>query len=180
MPDIIHVPYSPDETTFEQDIVIDKYNLDVECEQQSIKYEKWSRKWAIANARMEQLKAQRDLVEAQLDSEVRSAPESFGITGRVTEQAIKVAVRQSTAWLAANDDLNDAKLLADVLAGAKWSMEQRKEMITNLVRLHGSSYFARPIITTQVVEEAPTQRTLRQVEHLQEARRTRRPIAITA
>lgn len=176
MPEVLNVPYDPNETTFEQDIVIDKYNLDVECERQPALYEKWSRKWAIANARMEQLKAKRDLVEAELDSEVRSNPETYNITGRVTEQAIKVAVRQTNEWLNANHDLQEASLLANVLAGAKWAMEQRKEMISDLVRLHGSQYFARPVITQQVTEEVPTQRTMNQVNQLQESRRTRRPI----
>lgn len=175
MPEPLNVPYDPNETTFEEDITIDKYNLDVECERQPTLYEKWSRKWAIANGRMEQIKAKRDLVEARLDSDVRFAPESFGITGRVTEQAIKVAIKQHADYIEVNSELQEASLLTNVLTGAKWAMEHKKEMIDGLIRLYGSQYFAKPTITQQIAQEAPTQRTVKQIENL----KRRRPITTT-
>lgn len=171
MPEPLNAPYDPDETTFEEDIVIDKYNLDIECERQPALFEKWSRKWAIANGRMEQLKAQRDLVEARLDSDIRSMPENYGITGRLTEQAIKVAIKQHREYIEANDKLADAVLLTNILNGAKWAMDHKKEMIIALDRLHSAQYFSRPILTQQVKEEVPTQRTVKQIEGLKKARR---------
>lgn len=175
MPEPLNVPYDPNESTFEEDIAIDKYNLDVECEQQPAKYEKWSRKWSIANGRMEQIKAKRDLVEARLDSDIRFAPENYGISGRVTEQAIKVAIRQHIDYIEVNDELQEASLLEKVLNGAKWAMEQRKEMIRGLIDLYGSQYYAKPYISQQLAQEAPTDRTVRQIQHLKK----RKPIPTT-
>lgn len=116
----------------------------------------WGEKLANAKHAAAVSKRQMKLIEAEVTLEVRSAPEKFGIEGRATEALVEAAVKSSgdyqDAWAKLiEDEHEEAVLFALVMA-----LKDRGEMISNMVKLHGQQYWAKPD-TTMVDEEARQQ-----------------------
>jgi hypothetical protein len=128
---------------FEEDIRIDEDALDIEWLNQPrlmLKYSKIS-----AEAKMEMLlrKENLDLVKADLDKEIRSDPEKFGIV-KITETAVSNTIISHKLYKEANTAYLQAQYEADIAKGAVSAVEHKKDALENLVRLFGQNYFAGP------------------------------------
>jgi hypothetical protein len=128
---------------FEEDIRIDEDALDIEWLNQPrlmLKYSKIS-----AEAKMEMLlrKENLDLVKADLDKEIRSDPEKFGIV-KITETAVSNTIISHKLYKEANTTYLQAQYEADIARGAVSAVEHKKDALENLVRLFGQNYFAGP------------------------------------
>ena len=128
---------------FEEDIRIDEDALDIEWLNQPrlmLKYSKIS-----AEAKMEMLlrKENLDLVKADLDKEIRSDPEKFGVV-KITETAVSNTIISHKLYKEANTAYLQAQYEADIAKGAVSAVEHKKDALENLVRLFGQNYFAGP------------------------------------
>ena len=128
---------------FEEDIRIDEDALDIEWLNQPrlmLKYSKIS-----AEAKMEMLlrKENLDLVKADLDKEIRSDPEKFGVV-KITETAVSNTIISHKLYKEANTAYLQAQYEADIAKGSLSAVEHKKDALENLERLFGQNYFAGP------------------------------------
>jgi len=130
---------------YEQDLKIDVDALDVEWADQPLLMLKYTK--ISVEARMELDKAKEDLgiVKAEIDLKIRQDPEAFGIT-KITESAIQSAIILDTTFGLANEKCLQASYEFDMAQGAVRAVDQRKQALENLVKLHGLQYFAGPKI----------------------------------
>ena len=70
---------------------IDKFSLDEEWERQSVLYMEWAERVAEKQLHRDRMKFNLEYVKANLDYQIRSSPEKYGIT-RVTEASIQNAI----------------------------------------------------------------------------------------
>lgn len=129
--------------SYEDDMRIDDQMLDVEWLEQPEKMFKYCRIAAQARKELDIAKEAVDIVKARLDNQIRNTPDVFGI-GKVTETAVENVILSRDEYIKANNNLMQLRYEADMAAGAVRAMEQRKDALENLVRLHGQSYFAGP------------------------------------
>lgn len=137
---------------------IDETRLDEAWVHQPKLYFKYADQLAEARNRVDELKREEELskaeleeAKAQLDSAIRSEPERFGMSGKVTEGAIKSVMLLQPEYKDANDAYNEvqkksmeAKNEVRLLEALVSSLDQKKVALENLVRLHGQSYFSVP------------------------------------
>jgi len=137
---------------YEEDIKIDDTALDVEWLEQPGLMLRYSRH--AANARMEVDKAKEafELTKAELDKEIRSYPDRFGIE-KITDKVVENTLPMQKDYKEASERLINAKFELDVANGALRAMEARKDALENLARLLGLQYFAGPKIPRNLSEE---------------------------
>lgn len=128
---------------YEEIIKIDETSLDLEWLDQPVKMLQITTAQAEAQRDMEKIQDRLELIKAELDKEIRTDPDKFGIT-KITEGAIQAAILSMKIYKEINEQLIQARFENNVLKGAVKSFEQRRDALENLVRLHGSQYFAGP------------------------------------
>lgn len=137
---------------YEQDMQIDPSALDIEWLGQPSLTMKYA-EYAANTKREEALAKERlDVVRAQLDNEIRSNPERFGLT-KATEASIQSAILLQNEYQEASREYIDARYEADLAKYAAGAISDRKEALENLVRLHGMQYFAGPTIPRDLNKE---------------------------
>ena len=130
---------------YESDVQIDETALDVEWLRQPELMLKYTRHAAECELEMGKAKENLEFVKSELDLDIRSDPEEFGLV-KITEGAVASAIHQNDSYQEAHKQLLTAKFEHGVASGAVKSMDQRCKAIENLVRLHGQSYFAGPSV----------------------------------
>jgi len=138
---------------FDRDLRIDETALDVECLEQPSLMMAYAQEAAEARMEMDTAKESLDVIEAQVDSEVRDCPEDFGLK-KITESAIKSAVVLDERVQAAKKRLTQAKLDYGMTTAASVAMDARKKMLEMLIQLHGQQYFAGPKTPRNLMKEA--------------------------
>jgi len=122
---------------------IDEHRLDEEWIGQAKLYGHWASNAASARRKMDEAKSNLELVQAELDLEVRNNPEKFDLS-KVTENVVKSAILQDSRHVGAQKKVNDARYDHDVAQAAVSALEHRKYALQNLVSLFLSSYYAEP------------------------------------
>jgi len=132
---------------YEEDVVIDKNNLDEECVLDAGIYDAWSRAEVEARKVYDKAKDQLKLVEFEVELELR------GMTAEAIEQKYNVqSVKEATYTALVHTDrrvrrvkeqLLASKAILDATEVARRSLEKRGSRIDNLVYLHGQGYFGR-------------------------------------
>lgn len=135
----------------DDDKSIEPHQLDVECVRQADTFFKWAERLTHANAEVDRLEYDIDLLEAKLQLECRQYPDRFGLSN-VTDTAIKSAVKAHKKMEPRIRHLMRAKVLASLLSKAVSAMEQKKRMIEVLITLHGQEYFAGPSVPRNLVD----------------------------
>lgn len=138
---------------YEKDIRIDETALDVEWLQQPRLMMQYAQYAVEARMKLDQSKESLDIVRAQLDKEVRTDPKSFGIE-KITEAVVDNTIIIQDVYKQANEELRQAKYEADMAQNAVRAVEQRKDALENLVKLHGQQYFAGPKVPRDLSYEA--------------------------
>lgn len=123
---------------FREDVVIDKYRLNDECEVQPAMYYFYSSKLAEARAEQEGAKNKLDYVLGSRELAIRSNPPD-GI--KITEAVITACLATDTEVLAAKEALATANAAVTAMYSAVNALEQRKSMLDNLTRLQISSSY---------------------------------------
>ena len=141
------------ELNYEEDIRIDETALDVEWLDQPSLMMKYARHQAEMLRAEEEAKENLEIVQSELDKEVRNDPEGFGITTKLTEAGVLGAIKMSEEYKKALKKYNEARFENNVAKGAVKSIDARKGALENLVRLHGQQYFAGPSVPRDLTKE---------------------------
>lgn len=158
---------------YENDIRIDETALDVEWLEQPRLMMRYANHAADTRQSLDLAKENLDIVRAEVDKSIRSDPDRFGIA-KITEAAVTAAILTDDRYREANKKLLDAKYEMDIASAAVRAVEQRKDALENLVKLHGQQYFAGPRIPRDISKEVD--RKMRQQDvnmAIKEKQRTR-------
>jgi len=128
---------------YEEDIRIDETALDTEWLDQATLFFKYARHAANMRKEVDLAKENLEVTKAEVDKEIRQNPEKFKIE-KVTDASVSANVLTHKDYKAANQEYIDAKYELDIAQAAVNAMNQRKDALENMVKLHGQQYFAGP------------------------------------
>jgi hypothetical protein len=137
-----HVPDDPLPQNYQLED-IDQYRLDEEWIRQDKLVGYYGEEMAKARRKWEEAKTAVKLFEVETARRVRRKPRNFGVA-RLTESAIKEVVAAEVLTSVVHDKLISAQYKMELLEVVLRRLEHRKRALTDLVYLHGQSYFATP------------------------------------
>lgn len=140
-----------EETSYKEDIKIDKFALDFAWEQQPTLFLKWAERHIQALQEQDRAKEQLDLKRAELDKAIRSNPKNFGLPERVTEGAISNTILQQDEYRQALDKFHEAKEYTGIMSIAREAMVHKKKALEMLAQLWLGKY---PPSQPHIPEEA--------------------------
>jgi hypothetical protein len=143
---------------YEADIKIEEGCLDIEWLEQPMKMLQYGKHAAEMKRNLDRAKEKLELVRAELDNEIRSNPNKFGLE-KVTDKAIDATIPLQERFKKASSDYLDVRFESDVAFAAVKAFEQRKDALENLVRLHGQQYFAGPKVPRDLPSEMEQRRS---------------------
>lgn len=123
---------------------IDKHRLDEEWLMQPKLFGQFAFDLAEAKTEFERAKASLELVEAELDREVRLSPEKFDLPEKLTETLIANTVKSRPRYRKAYEGMIEAKHEVGILSAATEACEQRKKALEGLVSLFLADYYSSP------------------------------------
>lgn len=147
-------------------VQIDEHNLDKECITLPSNYLKWAHQAAEAKRDIGEYKAELELVECEVQMEVRTHPDRFGLD-KLTEAAVTTQVNMNPKCRAISRKLRKAEHAHQLAQAVVWAIECKKRALTLLVELHGMSYFATPKLSEKG-REAVDKMTKRSVRHFRD------------
>ena len=136
---------------YENDIQIRQDELEMEWLDQPSLMFKYAKNAAEMRRLLDLSKEKLDLAKAEIDKEIRTNPEKFGIE-KITETVVANSMLATFKYKKANEEFLNAKYEVDVAQAAVVAMSQRKDALENLVRLHGQQYFAGPKVPHDISE----------------------------
>jgi len=148
---------------YERDIKIDELALDVEWLEQPRLMLKYSRHAVETRKTLDKAKLNLDVARARLDKKIRANPGEYGLA-KVVEAAVQNAILDAPEYLEAHEKYLNAKYEAEMARVVVQSIEQRKEALENLVRLHGLQYFAGPRVPRDLSKEVQQRHQQKQVD----------------
>lgn len=128
---------------YEQDINISEHDLDVEWLEQPRLMIKYGENAARAKREADHAKEAVEVKKAELDRDIRADPEKYGIS-KITETVVQNTISLQDEYQEAMTKYINAKHEFDMARYAVQAMQDRKEALENLVKLHGQMYFAGP------------------------------------
>ena len=137
---------------YKKEVRIDFHNLHENWQEQSELYADYSEEYANAISRVDKLKERIRVREARVDLEVRTDPDSYGVT-KMTDTAVKAIITLDEALIEMRKDLIQAIYDNNIMRGATQSFSQRKSALEWICRLWISNYFAVPNISRDVPKE---------------------------
>ena len=137
---------------YERDLQISEYDLDVEWLNQASLFMKYAKNAADCRKYLDQKKESLELTKAELDRKIRSNPEKFKIE-KITEATITATIISHDDYRASISEFNEAKYELDIAQAAVSAMNQKKEALENLVKLHGQKWFAGPQMPRDLRDE---------------------------
>lgn len=122
---------------------IDPLKLDREWEEQAALYFSFAVDAAEAHAAVDRAKAELELVESEVDMDVRLNPEKYGVD-KITETAVKSAVQGSKRRRKAYEDLVEKRHAAKIADAAVAGLEHKKRALEKLVDMRIAGLYAQP------------------------------------
>lgn len=122
---------------------LDQHRLDAEWVNQPKAYYEQALLLADARKVLEQAKAERDVVDAELDKDIRLHPTKYKLE-KLTEPVIANTVLLQKEHQKAGTLVIGAKHAVDVLQAAVDALDHRKKALENLVHLFLSNYWSEP------------------------------------
>lgn len=122
---------------------IDKDALDEEWVAQPAYFAKYAKRLADKRAEIDAQKAKVDVIEAEIDRDIRKDPAAFGIA-KITEDVIKRTIVLQVRHFNALAKLNELKHEAGVLSAVVEALDHRKRSLENLVTLWCQEYWSEP------------------------------------
>ena len=133
--------------------MIEESALDIEWLNQPSLFLKYARQLAQSEKYMDESKENLDLCKAKIDFEIRENPEEFYL-GKLTEPLILNTIIQQEEYKNKSNNYIEAKHEVKLLVQIVKALDQRKNALENLVRLHGQSYFSGPSEPRDLIREA--------------------------
>ncbi|HPY55293.1 MAG TPA: hypothetical protein PLI14_06515 [Bacilli bacterium] len=122
---------------------IDPLALDKEWLEQSGLFFVWAQKAVEARAEADVEKYNLDRLEAEISSDIRSAPDKYGID-KLTESIISQTIKLQKSYCTQMVKLIDTRRKAEELSKFSIALEQRRKALENLCFLHSQSYYGQP------------------------------------
>ena len=131
--------------SLEQDLNIEKHELDTEWLHQPMLIYQWSKDYAEALAVRDKTKQYVELARAELDSAIRENPGKYNLD-KVTEIGIGNKILTLPKYQEALKQHQEAMYDVNVLSGAIEAINHKKSALDNLTKLFLSGYYgeARP------------------------------------
>jgi len=137
---------------YENDIKIDPLSLDVEWLQQPTLMFKYA-SLEVELMKKEMIEKERlELVKAEIDREIRSNPEKFGIS-KITENVVSSTILMDERYKEAFKTYTDTLYELKMAKVAVTSISAKKDALENLVKLFGQQYFAGPEAPRRIDKE---------------------------
>jgi len=130
---------------YNEDIKINREELDLEWLRQPELVGRYSRELAQAQLELDKLEEKISIITAEKELAIRTSPEKFGLE-KVTEGALKTILTADKELIGLKETLNEKKFEINILSAVLKSLEHKKKALENLVTLHGQNYFATPSI----------------------------------
>ncbi len=124
---------------------LDEHSLEKEWIAQPKMFHFYARRLADARKEYEEAKINRDIVEAEIDKDIRLHPDRFMIP-KITEEVVKKTTILQRGYKSAQEKVIQAKHRQDVLQASVDALEHRKKALENLVQLWSQDYFSEPRI----------------------------------
>ena len=141
-----------DKTQFQKDREIDPTRLDMECIQQPERFFHYAEEAVEVQFEVEQAKLQIEIVQACLELECRMNPDDFGLV-KTTDNSVKAAVLCHPKYKKVVEDYNQARKKSRLLEAAVNTMETKRKMLEEMVKLHGQQYFAGPSVPHDLIAD---------------------------
>jgi hypothetical protein len=122
---------------------IDLNRLEEEWVKQPDFFWRWSKKLTDARYDLAQAEATLSVVDAGLDSDIRSNPEAYALE-KVTEGAIKSVITLNQKHCDAVRSIDRLQHRVNLLSSYVQAIDHRKRALENAVDLHGQGYFCKP------------------------------------
>lgn len=127
---------------YEKMIALDQYALDKEWAQQSGYMFSVMKQLAQAKKELDEAKDALSLRMAQLDMLIRDEAVASGM--KLTEKMIESQVMRDADVQEKQKRIAEAKYNINILEAARAGLENKRDALSNLVKLHGMAYFAEP------------------------------------
>lgn len=127
---------------YDEDLKIDKDQLEIEWEKQPMIYFYWAQKEAEALEARDRANQKMNIVQAEMDAKVRSNPSDYGLNDKPTETAIKNIVTNSKEYRLVENDVIEKNKTVRVLQAAVIAFDHKKRALTKLVDLWLGSYWS--------------------------------------
>lgn len=140
---------------------LDKYRLDEECVSQVKLYATHASQLADAKRELAEAKAAMDVVEAELDLDIRNDNVKYNLP-KITEGGVKNVIILNTGFQKARRIVMKKQHKVDILEAAVRTLDHRKSSLQGLVSLTLADYYSKPHIRDE--------ETRGRVNHLKEKR----------
>jgi hypothetical protein len=137
---------------YEKDVTIDESALDVEWLAQPKLMLTYGNHAAEKRKEVDLAKEKLDVVKAELDRKIRENPEIFGLP-KITETVVQNTIIIQPEYKKASENYIETKYELDMAMSAVRAIDQKKQALENLVRLHGQQYFAGPKVPRDLSQE---------------------------
>ena len=126
---------------FSEDVKINKYKLDDECQEHPGIYHYYTNELSEAKSELDDQKDKLSFMESELELSLRrNPPEDI----KITEQAIKSLIGSNNSLKRQREIVNEIKKRIYHLESAVKVLEHKKSMIKHLVDLFISRYYSEP------------------------------------
>lgn len=129
-------------------VQLNEHQLDKECVKLPTDFLKWANRAADLRQDLDELKAQMEVVEADLAKRIRDTPGKFGLE-KVTDKACEALILLQPDYQEKLSEFNEAKHQLALAEAVVSALEIKKRTLTLLVDLHGMGYFAAPKLSKQ-------------------------------
>ena len=138
-----------DSRTWHNRLAINLQNLHRDIAEHPAYYAEIAEIGAEAKAAMHAAKANKDVIDAEVASEIRSNPEKFGLT-KVTEASIKEALTMDSRVRSAQSMFLGAQENSEMIAVLVNAFEHRRSMLNNEVQLYIANYWTEntPVVSS--------------------------------
>jgi hypothetical protein len=127
---------------YNDDLAIDKNQLEIEWEKQAAIYFYWAEKEAEALEAKDRANQRLNIVQAEMDAKIRSNPSAYGLPEKTTETAIKNILANSKEYLEAENNVIEKNKTARVLAAAVKAFDHKKTGLSKLSELWLGGYWS--------------------------------------
>ena len=123
---------------FKDDVKINRFKLDEECEIQPALYHFYAEEYALARSIRDAAKDRLDLVLGEREIHIRRNPPD---DMKVTEAVITALLVQDSDVQAAKEEYRKAQAKVDLLYAATSSLDHRRSELDNLVTIWTKDYY---------------------------------------
>ena len=127
-------------------VQIDENKLDKECIRLPSSYLQYAHKAAEAKRDVMELKAELEVVEADLGRRIRDTPGKYGLE-KITEAAVAGVILLQPSYQEKLKELHSAQHAQEMAQAVVNALEHKKRSLTLLVELHGMGWFSAPKVS---------------------------------